>query len=244
MKFDVRKFLVKLILSALVIGAVILLLSFVLRRFGIDISSQENIRALVLKSGALAPLIFILISFLQVTLVPIPGAITIAVGYYLFGFWQSFLYSYIGMMLGAIFAYLLGIWLGRPFAVWLAGSEETLDGWMKRLKGRENVLLFFMFLLPLFPDDLLCTVAGIIPQRPLTFIIMQLVTRTTSIGATLISTAFVLRGWPFAVLIVVLVALVIPAFILCYKHVDRISDFFIKVGKRLTGKGKNKHMTE
>ena len=115
---------------------------------------------------------------------------------------------------------------------------------MGSVQGRENVLLFFMFLLPLFPDDLLCTVAGIIPQRPLTFIIMQLVTRTTSIGATLISTAFVLHGWPFAVLIAVLVALVIPAFILSYKHVDRISDFFIKVGKRLTGKGKNKHMTE
>lgn len=228
----VRGQIIRLIISLLVICAVILSVYLVLRHFGLTGVGEDKIRLWLDSTGAWAPAVFILISFLQVTFIPIPGAITIVAGYYFFGFWGSFIYSYIGMMLGAIVGYILGRVIGRPFVVWLAGSEDKLDGWLSKLRGRENLLLFFMFLLPLFPDDLLCSVAGVIPQKPTTFIIMQLITRTTSIGATLISTAVVLQGWPFAIIIAVALALVIPIFIWCYKNIERVSDFFAGIGKR------------
>ena len=61
---------------------------------GRDDISKEEIRDIVKQSGIWAPLVYILVSFLQVTFVPLPGAVTILAGSYLFGFWASFLYSY------------------------------------------------------------------------------------------------------------------------------------------------------
>ena len=43
-----------------------------------------------------------------------------------------------------------------------------------------------MFLLPMFPDDILCSIAGIMPITYSVFIFMQLITRFTSIGGTLL----------------------------------------------------------
>lgn len=228
-----KKTIIKLVVSAVVIGVVVLAVYLLLRHFGITSLTAEEIQAYVATTGVWAPLVFIVISFLQVTFVPIPGAVTIVAGYYCFGILGSFIYSYIGMMLGAILAYILGRAIGRPFVRWLAGSDEKVDYWLSKLKGRENLLLFFMFLLPLFPDDLLCSVAGIIPQKPLTFIIIQLITRTTSIGATLFSTVVALQGWPFFVLIVVGALILIPAFIWCYKNIERVNDFFRSVGNKI-----------
>lgn len=235
-EFEWRPFLFRLIISVLVIGALLVLAYFILKSFGVTDLTTDSIREYVDSAGAVAPLLFILISFLQVTFVPIPGAVTIVAGYLCFGFWESFLYSYIGMMAGSLFAYFLGRLLGRPFVVWLAGGAERVDFWISKLKGRENLLLFFMFFLPLFPDDLLCSVAGLIPQRPLTFVIMQLITRTTSIGATLISTTVALRGWPFLLIIILGALLLIPIFIWCYINIEKVNDFFLGIGRRITGR--------
>ncbi len=233
---DVKKAIIKLIIAILVIGAVVAGVYLILRHFGLTGISEEQIKLWLDSTGVWAPLVFILISFLQVTFIPIPGAITIVAGYWFFGFWQSFIYSYVGMMLGAIVGYLLGRAIGRPFVIWLAGSEEKVDGWLAKLKGRENLLLFFMFLLPLFPDDLLCSVAGVIPQKPITFLVMQLITRTTSIGATLISATIALQGWPFALIIVAAVLIVVPVFIWCYKNIEKVSDFFVGIGNKIIRK--------
>ncbi|MBQ4071492.1 MAG: TVP38/TMEM64 family protein [Clostridia bacterium] len=241
---ELFKFLKKLLISALVIGAIVVGAYLLLRHLGLTDLTSEAIREYVDSTGVWAPIVFIIISFLQVTFVPIPGAVTIVAGYLCFGFWESFLYSYVGMMLGAVVAYLLGRWIGRPFVVWLAGGEDKVDYWLKKLKGRENLLLFFMFFLPLFPDDLLCSVAGIIPQKPLTFTLMQLVTRTTSIGATLISTTIALQGWPFAVLIAVGALVLIPLFIWCYKNIERVNDFFSRVISRIFRRRKNEENKE
>ena len=107
--------------------------------------SKEELQTYIESTGAIAPLVFVFVSFLQVTFVPIPGSVTILVGNYLFGAWFSFLYSYIGMFIGAMLAYFLGRIIGRPFINWVAGSKEEADRWIKKLKGKEKVLLFFMF---------------------------------------------------------------------------------------------------
>ena len=88
---------------------------------------------------------FVLITFLQVTIIPIPSPITVLVGNYLFGFWGSFIYSYIGMMVGSIFAFFLGRWFGRRFINWLVTDKEVVDNYLNKIKVKGNVLLFFMF---------------------------------------------------------------------------------------------------
>ena len=237
-----KKIILKLLLLILLIGVIIAVGYLVLHLLGWTKLNQEQVQEIVKGTGAIAPLIFILISFLQVTFVPIPGAVTIIAGNFLFGFWLSFVYSYIGMLLGAMFAFFLGKTIGRPFANWIVGSKEKVDTWIKRLKGRQNVILFFMFFLPFFPDDILCTVAGLLPISYFGFLVMQVITRATSIGFTLLfmSGEFIpYQGWGLVVLGVIAV-ICIGAFIVSMKYSEKINDFCVDKINAIFRKNKDK----
>lgn len=243
---ETKKTILRLIISGLVIVALVVGGYFIFKALGLTDLTREQLQAYISSKGAIAPLIFIVVSFLQVTLIPIPGAITIVAGSYLFGPWLSFLYSYIGMMLGAIFAFALGRWIGKPYINWVAGSKEKADDWIKKLKGRETVFLFFAFLLPLFPDDLLCSIAGILPIRWATFIVMQLITRITSIGATLLFMSGEIipyHGWGLIV-IALLIVLCVVAFILSLKYAEKLNGYFNKLVNKISSKLKIKQNEE
>ena len=218
--------IIKALIAIFVIVTIIISLYSILKKLGITSITQEQLQTYIQDQGVWGPLIFILISFLQVTFIPIPGSITILAGNYLFGPWESYLYSFIGMMLGSIVAFLLGRLVGKPFIYWVAGDKEKVEKYLKTLHGKENVVLFFMFLFPFFPDDLLCSIAGILPITFLGFILMQIVTRITSIGATLLIMSGELipyHGWGIPVLILIGI-LGIIAFVISYKNADKIND--------------------
>ena len=166
---------------------------------------------------------------MQVTFVPIPGSITILAGNYLFGPWLSYLYSFIGMFLGSLLAFFLGKVIGRRFVNWIVGDKQTVDYYIKKLKGKEVIILFFMFVLPMFPDDILCSLAGIMPISWPVFIFIQIITRITSIGATLFFMSGEIipyEGWGIAVLIVLGIVCII-SFIYAYKNSEKLNDKLI-----------------
>ena len=230
-----KKTLGRLALTALglllVIGGAYLLF----RALGWTDVSREGLQVFIERAGVIAPIIFIFISFLQVTFVPIPGAVTVWAGCYVFGWWRALLYSYIGMMVGAMVAFWLGKLVGRRFVTWLLGSTEKTDEWLLRFRERGNVLLFFMFLFPGFPDDILCSLAGILPITWGGFFAMQAVTRATSIGATVLFLSgdiIPYHGWGLVVLgIGAAVGLI--AFILCFRHAEQINAFCVRLLERL-----------
>lgn len=237
-----KKSLIKLFWSALIIGLLLLGGYFLLDLLGVTKLSQETIQNYIASTGAIAPLVFILASFLQVTFIPIPSTVTILAGSYLFGAFNSFLYSYIGIMLGALLAFALGRVIGRPYINWVVGSKEETDEWLSKLRGRENVFLFFAFLLPVFPDDLLCSVAGMLPVKFSTFTIMQLITRTTAIGATLLfmSGEFIpYEGWGLWV-IGILIAIAVAAFVLSMIYAEKLNSIFESVVKKISDSLKKK----
>lgn len=235
-----KKVILRLLLSALAIVGIIVAAYSIFKRLGWTDLTKEQLQEFIASTGAIAPLVFIAVSFAQVTLIPIPGAVTILAGDYLFGFWRSFLYSYIGMLGGSVLAFALGRIIGRPYVNWVAGGKEKADEWIKKLKGRETVFLFFAFLLPLFPDDMLCSVAGVLPVSWATFMIMQVITRATSIGGTLVFMSGEIipyHGWGLVVL-GVLAVLAIAAFIISLKYADELNAFFSDFIDRIVGKNK------
>ena len=225
---DTKNVLKRLIFSLLVIGALILGAYLIFSALGWTKLTREELQSFISQTGAIAPLVFIAVTFAQVTLVPIPGAVTILAGSYLFGFWLSFLYSYIGMMIGSVASFAIGRVIGKPYVNWVAGGKEKADEWIKKLDGRETVFLFFAFLLPFFPDDVLCAVAGALPIKWVTFIIMNLITRATSILATLIFMSgeiIPFYGWGIAVLAVVAL-ICVAVFIVCIRKAKELNAFF------------------
>ncbi len=223
-----KKTLTKLSVSLIILILIIIIGYLIFRALGLTNISREALQEYINQTGVWAPIIFIIISFLQVTIIPIPGSITILAGSYLFGFIESFIYSLIGMFLGGLFAFFLGRILGKKFVYWVAGDKQKVEDYLTKMKGKETVILFFMFLFPFFPDDLLCMIAGITSISWKTYIIMQIITRITSIGATLIFLSGELipyHDWGIPVIIAISI-LGIIAFIYSYKYADQIQDWF------------------
>lgn len=233
-----KKVLTRLIISTIVIGILVLTAYFLLKHFNLLDIKRETIQDFVNSYGALAPIIFIIVTFLQVTFIPIPSTVTIVAGNYLFGFWQSYLYSYIGLLLGSAFAFFLGRILGKPFVSWIAGGKDKFESYESRLKGRENVFLFFAFLLPFFPDDFLCSLAGITKMKFLSFMIMQVFCRFIAIGGNLLFlSGEVIKYQGFGlVLIVILIVLGVLALILSMIYAEKLNLLFDSFIKKIKGK--------
>ncbi len=228
------KVALRLLLSVAIVGAIIGLIYLVMYLLDIHDLTQEQLRDYIASYGAVAPIIYVVVSFLQVTFIPIPSTVTIIAGNYVFGPWMAFLCSYIGCLLGSIFAFFLGRLIGRPFVNWVVGSPEKVDGWLKKLKGREKILLFFMFLLPFFPDDVLCTVAGITAMTWGGFITIQLITRVTTIAGSIVFLSGEIipyEGWGLAVIIVGSVICIV-AFLLSLKYSEQINSFISKIAMK------------
>ena len=120
-------------------------------------------------------LIIWLVMFIQVTIIPIPAYIVLntAVNIGVFskntdlitsfsseGFWIFVLVSISAYMAGASVAYWMGYRFGRKTLMWCAGNEEDYEKWSSYLTQNGKVAYFATVLLPIFPDDLLCLVAG------------------------------------------------------------------------------------
>ena len=191
------------------------------------INSISALREYIAQFGSGAAILYILFSFLQVVILPVPGSISVAAGVALFGPLRCTVYSFIGITLGSIVAFALGRIVGYRAVSWIAGKEE-LDKWLEKLKGKDYLILSIMFLLPLFPDDVLCFVAGLSSMSWRYFLIMIIITRALSVSSTAYSFGLIPFNTWWGILIWILIAaLVIVAFYLVLKFSDKI-DSFIK----------------
>ena len=175
----------------------------------------------------MAAVIFILFSFLQVVLLPVPGSVAVAVGVAMFGPLKCAFFSFIGIVLGSVAAFAIGRWVGYKAVCWIVG-QENLDKWLKKLKGKDYLILSLMFLLPLFPDDILCFVAGLSSMTWPYFLIMITVTRAISVFSTAYSFELIpFTTWWGLLIWALLLALIVLSFYLICKYYEKI-DKFIK----------------
>ena len=224
-----KKAVYRLILCVLIFLCIAGAVFFAICATGIikKITSIEALRDYISEFGNMAVFLFILFSFLQVIILPIPGSVTVAAGVALFGPLTCSILSFIGMTLGSIVAFTIGRVVGEKAVRWIVG-EETLKKWLQKLKGKDYLILSIMFLLPLFPDDVLCFVAGLSSMTWTYFIVMIVITRVTSILATSYSVGLIpLTTWWGIMIWLIIGALVVAAFWVVCKYSDKI-DGFIK----------------
>ena len=219
----------KLIFCTLIFLAIAGAIFFTICATGIikKISSIEALRNYISEFGSMAVILYIVFCFLQVVILPVPGSVTVAAGVALFGpLWCS-VYSFIGITLGSITAFAIGRWIGDRAVQWIVG-KDTLKKWLEKLKGKDYLILSIMFLLPLFPDDVLCFVAGLSSMTWPYFLVMITITRATSVLGTAYSVGLIpFTTWWGILIWLVLGILIVLAFWLVCKYSDKI-DYFIK----------------
>ena len=203
---------------------------FILVRTGFfDILSDEgSFQAFLERSGNWMAVLFVVLQFLQVVVLPIPSTVTVVVGAALFGPLVGSLLSLLGILIGSLLAFFIGRYAGYRVVQWLVG-KETLDKWLKKIKGKDKLLLSAMFILPVFPDDILCFVAGISSMPVWLFIVVILISRIAAIFMTSYSVTLIpLNTWWGLLTWGILIAGVIVLFVYLYKKSDQILEWFAK----------------
>ena len=76
------------------------------------IRDKDRLEDYLERSGSWMSVLFILLQFSQVVLLPIPSTVTVVAGSALFGPFLGSVYSLIGIMLGSVVAFLIGRYAG------------------------------------------------------------------------------------------------------------------------------------
>ncbi len=219
-----REMPAKTMLSVYIFLLFCLILLYVLQKTGFFlVLRDENLfQEYLQKAGVWMPLLYILLQFLQVVILPIPSIVSTLAGIALFGATKTLIYSFIGIVVGSFTAFWIGRKLGYKAVSWMVG-EDTLKKWQKKLKGKDNLFLSLMFLLPLFPDDILCFFAGLSTMSWGYFTGIILISRALALSATCFSVDFIPFTTWWGVTIWCSFALFVTAvFIIIYKNMDKI----------------------
>lgn len=228
-----RFIIVTLIILIIVVGGY-----FGLKYTGVleKINSAEDIKNFILSGGNLSVFLFFLLQFLQVTFLPLPAFITTVVGALIFGPVNSFIISFVAIMLGSVFAFYLGRKFGKKLLAWIAGKEDA-EKWSKKLTNGKYAY-FLMMLFPLFPDDILCMAAGVTNMSFKFFFVTNLITRPIGIfcicflgsGELIPFSGYGLIVWP------ILIVLLITSFVISIKYQNKIEEIVDKLSNKLKRK--------
>lgn len=114
---------------------------------------------LLLKLGFFSPVIFILVQVSQIIYPIIPLGLTNVIGDLIFGHFWGFVFNCTGMFIGSSINFFFKEWCSFPLAFI---SDEQYAKYRERINRGDGLrkLLIVGFLLPLFPDDIFCTIAG------------------------------------------------------------------------------------
>ena len=139
-------------------------------------TSIPALRAYIGRSAPYSQLTFFVAQLLSVVLAPIPSNLTAAAGGLLFGTWPAFFLTYGAVMAGSLLVFCLARTLGRDFVDRVV-SRKLAEKYQKVIREKTTVFLALAFLLPYFPDDMLCILAGLTPITFGRFALLALFTR-------------------------------------------------------------------
>jgi len=238
MKLNKSQIIWGIVLLLIILAAVLLFFIGKSNGWFTVFESRESLRAYISSFGNWAPLVFIALQFMQVIISPIPGNLTTLMGGILFGFWRGFLLSLLAIVIGSICAFLIGKAFGKPLVERILG-KKVVEKYLSTVSSRQMLVLILMFLLPAFPDDMLCLIAGLTAMRLRTFTLVMVLTRpwgllvSALLGSELISVSIPLWGW------IIIGVFCVFLFILAIKYAPLIEERMHKWLKNIMNKKEN-----
>ncbi|MEG1520195.1 MAG: VTT domain-containing protein [Clostridia bacterium] len=216
----------KLLFLCHVVVVFVMLLAFFFHKIGIFkvASSVEEMRDFITQFGY-AKWAYIGIQFFQVLLLPIPTTITLLAGLLLFDPWLVVWYSMVGIVPASIIMFFFGRFAGRGAVNWVLG-KDSVDKYLDMIKGKDVSLLTVMFIMPMFPDDTLCAIAGLSTMKFSYFLPVIFVTRIIMCIMSVFlfgSNMIPFHGWGLVVWALIAAA-TIALLVLMWKKGDKIQN--------------------
>lgn len=179
----------KILLLLLIVVGIPLYLYFFRLDFLKSFNDVDAIVALLNQHKSKSIIIYISFQILQVVISVIPGQVVQMAAGYLFGFWQALLFALSGAVIGTSISFWLAKLLGRDFLHIFFG-EEKMNYYIERLNSnRAYTLVFFLYLIPGLPKDMISYAAGASEMRFKAFITLSTVGRLPGmIGCLLMGT--------------------------------------------------------
>lgn len=195
--------------------------------------SVNNFRRFIISTGSKGIIVYISIQTLQVVFLPVPASIIALAGAIVYGPFWGFVYCTIGVLLGSYLSFLLGRTLGQRLVIWVAGKENAIK-YANILNESGRLFLGVAFLLPFFPDDILCLISGITSMTFKYFFLVTTIFRPIGVffmcyfgGGYIIP----FYGWGLYVWAVIIIVMSTVVF-LAYKYQKQIEEWLVKKFKK------------
>ena len=244
--FIKKEILIKLTFIAELI-AVVLLSVFVLLGVFADLNAyptdREKIEAvitLVRSTGEWGMLVFVLIQFLQVVVLPLPAVVCYVPGAVIWSPLTATLLASAGVIAG-----FLGRKFGRKALVWLAGKDAA-EKYADYIGNRSKGIFLIMQILPFFPDDVLCIIAGITAMNFPYFAGVIVLVRPLIIAAYCFlgnGSIIPFSGWGIPVWLAIIAVFATLA-VLSFKYQKRFEDWLFSKFSRKKGKLKKEEKAQ
>lgn len=192
----------------------------------------ELLKNFILSAGGWGMFVFVLVQIIQVVFLPIPAIIVNLVGVALYGPTIAFLLGTLGVFIGSIICFWMGRTFGSKLVEWIAGDEALK--YRRLLSNKGKYILILMLLFPMFPDDMLCMVAGVTTMSWRYFLTVVLLTRPIMIAAMCyMGTGDIIpfSGWGILIWILIFVLMAI-VFYFANKYKEQIMQWFTKTFKK------------
>lgn len=198
-----------------------------------DVEKINRMTGLIEGAGGWAMAVYILIQIFQVVFLPLPAAVCYIPGVAIWGPLKATLLASLGVLIGTVICYYLGRIFGRKIVEWIAGKDNT-EKYADYIGRRGKTLFVIMQILPFFPDDILCLVAGMTKMNFAFFLVTMILVRPAIVAAYCYlgsGTVIPFTGWGIPVWIAVAILCVVLA-VLSFKYQDKFESWLKKIFKK------------
>lgn len=226
MKEFIKKQKIKLLLIPLIIAAIVLMVQYY-SKIVLVFKDIESIKGIILGYGNYSFIIYIALQIVQIVIFFIPGDIMQISAGFIFGPIRGFLLSFFGICLGTSVVFFISRKLGKPFVNKIVSEKDT---WIihKLEKFKEHPMkdkklkkiVFFTYLIPGIPKDILGYICGVSEIKYKDFIIYSSIAR---IPALFVSSFFGHKlsfdNWKLLAIIAIISGIVIVISIIAGKKI-------------------------
>ncbi|MDE5721386.1 MAG: VTT domain-containing protein [Clostridia bacterium] len=199
-----------------------------LNAYPTDGEKIDRLTEIIKGTGSWGMAVYVLIQVLQVVILPLPAAICYIPGSRIWGALTATLLASLGVLIGSVIAYFIGRLFGKKVVIWIAGKETT-EKYAGYIAGKGKFIFVLMQILPFFPDDILCMVAGLTSMNFPFFFLTMLFVRPVVISVYCYlgnGTLIPFSGWGIPVWIAIF-AVCITLAVLSFKYQEKIEKWLV-----------------